>query len=114
MNLIQIILLLGVSLSFLMYFIYLRSLGRDRFIALMLLVALFLAILFPDTTTTLAHFVGVGRGTDLCFYLFSVFILFAVTLLYLKVKRMEQAITELTRALAVSQASSIGCNGKDS
>jgi hypothetical protein len=104
MKLIQIILLLGLGFSFLLYFIYLRSTGRDRLVTLVFLVILLLAVLFPDSTTTVAHFLGVGRGTDLAFYLFSIFIFFAVTLLHLKIKRMERSMTELTREIALNSS----------
>lgn len=62
------------------------------------------ATLAPGVTTLLAHFVGVGRGTDLVLYLF---VIFAMTLLlhyYLWMRDMEIQITQLARRQALDRA----------
>jgi hypothetical protein len=58
-------------------------------------------ILFPETTTIAAKWVGIGRGTDLVFYLTSFAVMFLAALVYLKFKRLEDRIASLTSELAL-------------
>ena len=55
----------------------------------------------PDTATTIAHWVGVGRGADLVFYCFILAGLIVSFHLHLCIKRSNQLITELARAVAL-------------
>jgi len=59
----------------------------------------------PETTNAIAHVLGVGRGADLILYLWVVITLALMLLLYLKLTRMARRITQLTRAIALMQAS---------
>ncbi len=58
----------------------------------------------PDATTRIANMVGVGRGTDLILYLCVIAFFFTHALLYFKIRKMENAQTELVRQLAISNA----------
>ena len=58
-------------------------------------------ILFPETTTVAAQWLGIGRGTDLVFYLTSFAVMFLAALVYLKFKRLEDRIATLTTELAL-------------
>ena len=58
-------------------------------------------ILFPESTTVAAQWVGIGRGTDLVFYLTSFAVMFLAALVYLKFKRLEDRIATLTSELAL-------------
>jgi hypothetical protein len=58
-------------------------------------------IQFPDTSTVAANWVGIGRGTDLVFYLTSFAVMFLAALVYLKFKRLEDRIASLTSELAL-------------
>ncbi len=60
-----------------------------------------LLILVPDATTNIAHFLGVGRGADLVFYVSLLFLFVACFHFYLRFKRTEEQITLLTRELAL-------------
>jgi hypothetical protein len=60
-------------------------------------------ILFPETTTIAANWVGIGRGTDLVFYLTSLGVMFLAALVYLKFKRLEDRIALLTSELALRE-----------
>ena len=60
-------------------------------------------ILFPETTTIAASWVGIGRGTDLVFYLTSFAVMFLAALVYLKFKRMEDRIAALAAELALRE-----------
>jgi small membrane protein len=78
-----------------------------------LLAALFFAtatgfILFPDGTTAIAHFLGVGRGTDLLLYIALFAGIHAFFLLYLRMRRLERKLTEQIRANAIRDAHRLG------
>lgn len=83
---------------------------RSRLALRLLTVVIFFAaagfILFPDSTMVIAHFLGVGRGTDLLLYLSIFGGLNAFLLLYMHVRRLEQKLTEHIRAVALQNAQS--------
>ena len=58
-------------------------------------------ILFPETTSIAASWVGIGRGTDLVFYLTSFAVMFLAAFIYLKFKRLEDRIADLAAELAL-------------
>ena len=58
----------------------------------------------PDHATALAHWIGIGRGADLVFYVW-VLVSFAVALmLYLGLRKQQAAITSVARAIALFEA----------
>lgn len=61
-----------------------------------------LTILAPGITSQAAGAVGIGRGSDLVFYLTSFALMMLAALVYAKFKRMDERIAELTRQLALS------------
>lgn len=58
----------------------------------------------PEQTNAIAQGVGVGRGADLVLYLWVVITLALILVLYLKVTQISRQITQLTRAIALTQA----------
>ena len=60
-------------------------------------------IIFPDTTSLLAHLLGIGRGVDLIVYLSLLISSYLIFRLHLALARLEQAITALVRAIALEQ-----------
>lgn len=60
-----------------------------------------LSILFPDSTTAFANKLGVGRGADLLLYLTVLLLSWNLAENYLKFKKMEHRIAELTREIAL-------------
>ena len=101
---IQVLLICGVVAIFLYYLFRLRSALMD-----LVLLALFsgLAIFFilsPQSTTAIAHKLGVGRGADMLFYICILFFLFIVLKLFARVRRLEATITELVRQQAKKEA----------
>jgi hypothetical protein len=98
---IQFVLILGLLASLGLYWYAFRTALRNRLLALGLLLAGLVAILFPDYTTVIAEWLGVARGTDLVMYLFFVTALFIGVLLFSKISRVERCQTELVRALAI-------------
>ena len=104
MNLIQVLLIVLAALSLLLYLGYFRSVLRDRVIAVGIFATVVLAVMFPDATTTVANWVGVGRGTDLLLYLLIVGSVFAVVMLTSRLMSIENTLTELVRQLAIMNA----------
>ncbi len=60
-------------------------------------------VLVPDTTFSVAHFFGVGRGADLVIYLSLTFLFLVVFRLVSKTEKMERDITKLTRNIALDK-----------
>lgn len=98
---IKFILIAGLLILTLVCLLVLKSrLATRLFVAMQLLVGVLL-VLFPETTNWLAAKVGVGRGTDLLFYL-MVLVVYACALVVLaKFRSLERQITELTRLIAL-------------
>ncbi len=63
-----------------------------------------LAVLFPNYTTVVASWLGIGRGADLLLYCFVIFALFYVVHQYRRQLWQEKVITELARAHTLAQA----------
>lgn len=87
-----------------LYISQVRTVRRDRLIAMMLFLGLVAAVLFPSTTQWLANRIGIGRGVDLAFY--GAFLLLFVVVGGLNARRrdLERAVTNLTRELALLRA----------
>lgn len=107
MMLIQFLLIFGVAIAAILAIRFLpgdRSLAVKRIIALLFVVAAILAILFPSALTVVAHFFGVGRGTDLLLYAFIIAVMiFAIAVMRAKA-RTDARVTELARAVALMEA----------
>jgi hypothetical protein len=107
MMLIQVI-LIAASLGLLMILLRSRTAARTRAWKRLILVALVMvaiaSILYPELTTRVANFVGVGRGTDLLLYLLVAVFLYVVVGFYLKFRDVERQLTVLARRLAIDEA----------
>lgn len=66
-------------------------------------VLVVVTILAPSTTSYVADFIGIGRGADLVFYLTSFALMLLAALVYLKFRRMDERVEELTRQLALAE-----------
>lgn len=62
------------------------------------------AILRPNDTTTLAHLLGLGRGTDLMLYALIIAFAFTTLSTYLRFKDLELRYSRLARAVALRGA----------
>jgi hypothetical protein len=58
----------------------------------------------PSIANSIAHSMGVGRGSDLIFYMWILVSLFALITLHFSISRQNKQITELARALAILSA----------
>jgi hypothetical protein len=103
---IQFILIGGLLSLLVIYWYAFRSALWNRMLALVFLVAGLFAVLFPEYTTVIAEWLGVGRGTDLVMYLFFLTAIFIGALFFSKIARVERCQTEIVRALAIANARS--------
>jgi len=81
-----------------------RHLAVRRLLLLAVFALGIIAVVFPGTTTDLAEFVGVGRGTDLMLY--GLGVVFVGNSLFTagKFRHQEREITRLARAIAIAEA----------
>jgi len=61
-------------------------------------------VAYPERTTDIAVYLGVGRGTDLLLYLSIVLGGFAILLVYVRTRRLEQKLTQHVRETAIRTA----------
>lgn len=84
-----------------------RSASQQAIRRLFIIIALaagFFAVLFPNYTTVVASYLGIGRGADLLLYAFVVFGLFYVVHQYRRQLWQQKVTTDLARALTLAKA----------
>lgn len=113
MKLIQIILLLALIIILISYFRWFRSAVFDKILIAVIFLAGIIFVLFPDFTTKISSFLGVGRGADLLFYLAIVSFSYLIMLLYSKIKKLENQIAELVRSQALAGAENFSALKRD-
>jgi len=64
----------------------------------------FYFVWFPDGSTRLAEFVGIGRGVDLILYTWTCISLLVILNLHLKLRTQLELITALARVVAIENA----------
>ncbi len=101
---VQLILIVMLVAIVYIYFSRLRSGLRDRVLVLSIAVAGMIMVAAPDLTMTVAHWVGVGRGTDLFMYLSVVGLGFFGMILYSKTRDLEARLAEIARTIAIENA----------
>lgn len=104
MKLIQVILLLALVITLISYFRWLRSAALDKMLIAVIVLAGMAFVIFPDTTTRVAVFLGVGRGADLLFYMAIVAFGYLILLLYSKIKKLESQLADLIRRQTLHEA----------
>jgi hypothetical protein len=107
----QIVIKVILVLAFAAFAVFLMLPGRGvrhvairRLVMVALLAVTVLAVVFPVVINQVAHFVGVGRGTDLLLYGLIVVFIGNSILLQRRHRNTERQITELARQLAILQA----------
>jgi hypothetical protein len=55
-----------------------------------------------QASTTIAHFLGVGRGADLVLYIYTAISFVLIISLLLRIKNLQEQITELIRVFALA------------
>ena len=71
---------------------------------LALWIAAAISIANPDLLVAIAHFLGIGRGTDLVLYLSILFMFVAFFITYLRFRRVDEQLTKIVRHLAIRDA----------
>ena len=91
---------LGIaSLLFILisYLIKFRQPALDKlFIGCLMATGIFF-FLYPEVTNQLAHFLGIGRGADLIFYLAILGFAYVTLLLYSKIRKLEDQLAKIVR-----------------
>ncbi len=98
MSIIQVVLAAFVILIAVYMYLRLRTTLFDLVLILIFGGVGVFFVIFPDTTTRIAHWVGVNRGADMIFYLAILVLLFLVIKLYARIRRLEQQFTEIVRS----------------
>ena len=78
----------------------------SRFGAIIILgviVFLIAVLIDPNISWRIAEIAGVGRGSDMMSYLAILFLLFTSAALYLRTKKLQLMIVELTRSISILQ-----------
>ena len=75
-----------------------------RILALLFAVLAAVAIIYPPVISAVAAFLGVGRGTDLLLYMLVIVVLATWLVQWRYNIAVQTRLTELTRALALSEA----------
>ncbi len=101
---IQLILLASFAFLALYFFTRIRNRITDAVLFLAFVVIGVVFVIFPEWTNILAKKLGVGRGADLVFYTSIIAFSFVVMMLYSKIRKLEQTITQLIRNKAKETA----------
>jgi hypothetical protein len=76
----------------------------QRALAVPLGLALCVLAIAPDLSSVVAHFFGIGRGSDLVFYLAHVTEAFFLLILYARYQNLSLEFAELVRRQALDRA----------
>ncbi|MBS1919908.1 MAG: DUF2304 domain-containing protein [Bacteroidetes bacterium] len=101
---IKILLITCIAFIAVYFFVRLRSSLFDLALLLLLLGTAVLFVILPDLTNRIAHYLGVGRGADLVFYISIIIFWFVILKLYARIRKLEQIITGIIRKDAIDSA----------
>jgi hypothetical protein len=96
----QVLLIAALGL-FMIYIFRARSVLTDRLVYLACAAIGIILVIDPDLATRIANLLGVGRGTDLLFYLFIIVSLFYSASMNAEIKRLKRQVTALVREQAI-------------
>jgi len=96
------VLLLGALALFIVYLFRARSVFIERLVYLVCAIVGMVLVIDPNLATRIANLVGVGRGTDLLFYLFIIISLFYTAAKNSEIKRLKRQLTNLAREQAIA------------
>ncbi|MBN1510794.1 MAG: DUF2304 domain-containing protein [Phycisphaerae bacterium] len=74
---------------------------RDAILWLLFWTVGAVAVVWPDATSLIAAFLGIGRGADLVFYCAIPILSFGIWMLYIRLRRVRREITLLVRHVAM-------------
>lgn len=107
---IQIVLLTGIIFIGLYFFVKWKKRVLDIVLLSSMTVCSTIFVIFPNTTNAIAHWLGVGRGADLVFYLSILIFWFIVLKLYIRVRNLEQMFTQVIQKDALQQVKTLPTN----
>ena len=81
-----------------------RTQALKKLLLLLTIPAAIFVIMFPDTSTDVAHVLGVGRGADLLLYGLTIIIIFQAFDTYAKGKEEQKRSVAIVRRLAILEA----------
>ncbi len=97
------IILIGALALFILYIFRIRTIFTDRIIYLIFAVIGIGLVIDPNFATRMANLLGVGRGTDLLFYLFIIVSLLYSAAMTSEVNRLKRQVTSLVREIALDK-----------
>jgi len=104
MTLIQVVLTAGIIIIAAYMYLRLRNTFLDLILILLFLITGVVFVIFNEITDKMAHFLGIGRGADMIFYLGLLFLFFLMLKLYARLRRVEENLTELVRKKSIEDA----------
>jgi len=104
MTLIQVVLTAGIIIIAAYMYLRLRNTFLDLVLILLFLITGVVFVIFNEITDKMAHFLGIGRGADMIFYLGLLFLFFLMLKLYARLRRVEENLTELVRKKSIEDA----------
>ncbi|HEX6416348.1 MAG TPA: DUF2304 domain-containing protein [Candidatus Saccharimonadales bacterium] len=78
--------------------------ASKKIVLVLLAIAMVVAVLFPDMTTSIANVFGIGRGADLLLYATVLVFIFYVLNNYLRQQDQRDMMFRLARRLAIIEA----------
>lgn len=99
-----VIILIGMIAGFLRSRSTSRTKAYKKILLVLFVLSAIVVVIFPDITTQVAHFVGIGRGADLLLYGLTVVIIFMLLNTYVKDREEQRRIVSLSRKVAILEA----------
>ncbi|HPI67532.1 MAG TPA: DUF2304 family protein [bacterium] len=102
--LIQILISLFALFSLSRLFIKMRQSGSKLSASLLWFIfwlAVGIIVWIPSFTTTVANFLGIGRGADLVLYLGLIIVFYLIFKIYARLEKIEKNITTLVREITL-------------
>jgi hypothetical protein len=103
---VQVVLVLAVilmSLALMRGGVNARHMAIRRIFLVLFAFIAALSVVFPEILSAVAHFFGVGRGTDLVLYGFIVAFLIYTATTFQRFRQMESTMTKLARRIALDE-----------
>jgi hypothetical protein len=81
-----------------------RTKAYKKILLVIFVICAIVVVIFPDITTEIAHFVGIGRGADLLLYGLTVVVIFMLLNTYVKDREEQKRFVTLSRKVAILEA----------
>lgn len=104
MSLIKPLLIIFILFVFFKYVFKNKSALATRIVSISILFVVTFFVVFPELSTSIANYLGVGRGVDMSIYLFICLATILFFRMYSKTKDLDQQITKIVRNIAIDNA----------